>query len=47
MTDIDGTQNQEIIQASSGNYANKEETINVGIKLFGIQVILKFLNIGD
>ncbi len=36
--DIDGIQNDETVQASSENYANKEETINVGINLFGIKV---------
>ncbi len=35
---IDGINNKETIPASSGNYANKEETINVGVNLFGIQV---------
>ncbi len=37
-TDINTTQDGEIIQASSESYAKKEEIINVGIDLFGIKV---------
>ena len=36
--DINGIQNDETVQASSENYINREETINVGINLFGIKV---------
>lgn len=46
-TDIDTTQNGEIIQASSGSYANQEESINVGINLFGIKVKEVSVNVID
>lgn len=46
-TDIDTTQNGEIIQASSGSYANREESINVGINLFGIKVKEVSVNVID
>ncbi|MCI8961671.1 MAG: SpoIVB peptidase [Clostridia bacterium] len=45
--DIDTTQNGEIIQASSGSYANQEESINVGINLFGIKVKEVSVNVID
>ncbi len=46
-TDIDTAQSGEIIQASSGSYANKEESINIGINLFGIKVKEVSVNVID
>ncbi len=46
-TNVNKIQKQEIIQASSENYGTKEETINVGIKLFGIQVKEVSVNVID
>ena len=46
-TDIDTAQSGEIIQASSGSYANKEESINIVINLFGIKVKEVSVNVID
>ena len=46
-TDIDTAQSGEIIKASSGSYANKEESINIVINLFGIKVKEVSVNVID